>query len=66
MQIVINGDNWHEMSNPDFWGHKNITKLLSAELAQSGKGYFPWQKWPMAPLRHFSYRPFSWTNKRNI
>ena len=33
MQIVSNGDNLHEMSNPVFWG-KNIINLLSAEFAQ--------------------------------
>ena len=34
-QILISGEH-----------KKNITKLLSAELAKSGKGYLPWQKWP--------------------
>ena len=32
MQIVSNGDNLHEMSDPVFW--KNIINLLSAEFAQ--------------------------------
>ena len=32
MQIVSNGDNLHEMSNPVFWEKlNNITNLLSAE-----------------------------------
>ena len=37
MQIVSNGDNLHEMSNPVFWekNTKNIN-LLSAEFAQRG------------------------------
>ena len=37
MQIVSNGDNLHEMSNPVFWEKKNIkniTKMLSAGLTQ--------------------------------
>ena len=35
MQIVSNGDNLHEMSNPVSWKKKNIRKnLSSAELAQ--------------------------------
>ena len=36
MQIVPNGDNLLEMTNPVFWGKnkKNITNLSSAELAQ--------------------------------
>ena len=36
IQIVYNGDNLHGMSNPVFWekNKKNITHLLSAELAQ--------------------------------
>ena len=32
---------------------KNITKLLSAELAKSGKGYLPLQKWPKPPIEAF-------------
>ena len=36
MQIVSNGDNLHEMSNPVFWKkiRKNIISLLSAELVK--------------------------------
>ena len=35
MQIVSNGDNLHEMSNPVFWENKkNITNMSSVELAQ--------------------------------
>ena len=35
MQIVSNGDNLHEMSNPVFSGNKkNVSSLSSAELAQ--------------------------------
>ena len=36
MQIVSNGDNLHEMSNPVCWekNKKSIIDLLSAELAQ--------------------------------
>ena len=37
MQIVSNGDNLHEMSNPEFLGKKkkkNVINLLSAELAR--------------------------------
>ena len=35
MQIISNGDNWHEMSNPFFWENKkNIVPLSSAELAK--------------------------------
>ena len=34
-QILISGEH-----------KKNITKLLSAELAQSGKEYLSLQKWP--------------------
>ena len=34
-QILISGEH-----------KKNIIKLLSAELAKSGKDYLPWQKWP--------------------
>ena len=35
MQIVSNGDNLHEISNPVFWGkkEKNIINLSSAEFA---------------------------------
>ena len=39
MQIVSNGDDLHEMSNPVFWENKkNVTYLSSAELGKSGKG----------------------------
>ena len=39
MQIVSNGDDLHEMSNPVFWENKkSITNLLSDELGKSGKG----------------------------
>ena len=42
MQIVSNGDNLHEMSNPVFWkkNKENIINLPFAELALtvSGKG----------------------------
>ena len=35
MQIVTNGDNLYEMSNPVFWDKlENITSLSYAELAQ--------------------------------
>ena len=40
MQIVSDGDNVHEISNPCFWGkdEKSITNLSSAEFSQeSGK-----------------------------
>ena len=42
-QILISGEH-----------KKFITKLLSAELAKSSKGYLPWQKWPKTFFRHFS------------
>ena len=32
MQIVSNGDNWHEISKHVFW--ENIINLSTAELAQ--------------------------------
>ena len=32
MQIVLNRENWHEMSNPVFWkNEENVITLLSAE-----------------------------------
>ena len=38
MQIISNGDNLHELSNPFFFSgknkKKNVINLLSAELAQ--------------------------------
>ena len=36
MQIVSNGDNLHEMSNPVLWGKNknNVINFSSAELAQ--------------------------------
>ena len=55
MHIVINGDDLHEMSNPDFCGKKEkYHQVVVSELAQNDKDYLPWQKWPKAPLRHFS------------
>ena len=38
MQIVSNGDNLHEMSNPVLWENKKNINLLSAECQNSGKG----------------------------
>ena len=36
MQIVSNGDNLHEMSNPVFWKKEKCFEMLSAEnFAQS-------------------------------
>ena len=36
MQIVSDGDNLHEMSNPVFWENKeNVIDLPSAELAHN-------------------------------
>ena len=46
MQIVSNGDNLHEMSNPVFWENKkNIINLSSAELAQKSVKF----KWKFQP-----------------
>ena len=41
MQIVSNGDDLHEMSNPFLGGKnkKNIIIFSSAGLAKSGRGY---------------------------
>ena len=35
MQIISNGDNLHEMSNPDLWENKeHIISMLSAKYSQ--------------------------------
>ena len=34
IEIVFTGENLHEMSDPVFWGKKNITSMSSVELAQ--------------------------------